>query len=67
MRALPENRPSQMEGRTKFAYYRDNVRMPELAVVNMKNTSFELTAKLEIPKAGAEGVIFCQGGNMAGW
>jgi hypothetical protein len=31
------------------------------------NTSFELTAELEIPEGGAEGVIICQGGNMAGW
>jgi arylsulfatase len=67
MRALPENRPSLVAGKTRFTYYRDNVRMPELAVVNMKNTSFELTAELEIPSAGAEGVIVCQGGNMAGW
>jgi arylsulfatase A-like enzyme len=67
MRALTENRPSLVEGRTRFTYYRENVRMPELAVVNMKNTSFDLTAELEIPTGGAEGVIICQGGNMAGW
>jgi len=66
-RAAPENRPSLVEGRTKFTYYRENVRMPELAVVNLKNTSFELTAEVEIPKGGAQGVIICQGGNMAGW
>src|SRR5882724_1564804 len=66
-RAQPENRPSLVESRKKFTYYRDNVRMPELAIVNTKNTSFDITAELEIPKNGAEGVIVCQGGNMAGW
>jgi arylsulfatase len=67
VRGLPGNRPSLLEGRTRFTYYRDNVRMPELAVVNMKNTSFDLTAELDIPRSGVEGVIICQGGNMAGW
>ena len=66
-RALPHHRPSLIEGRTKFTYYRDNVRMPELSIVNLKNTSFDLTAELVIPEAGAEGVVVCQGGNMAGW
>ncbi|NOK12702.1 arylsulfatase [Corallococcus exercitus] len=66
-RALPENRPNLLEGRTTVTYYRDNVRMPELATVNVKNTSFDLTAELRIPEGGAEGVIVSQGGNMAGW
>ena len=41
--------------------------MPELSTVNVKNTSFDLTAELVIPAGGAEGVVVCQGGNMAGW
>ena len=52
MRALPHNRPSLIEGRTHFTLYRDNVRMPELAAVNVKNTSFDLRARLEVPSAG---------------
>ena len=35
--------------------------------MNLKNTSFELNARLRIPDGGAEGVVICQGGNMAGW
>ena len=66
-RGLPHHRPSLIEGRTKFTFYRENVRMPELSTVNVKNTSFDLTAELVIPEAGAEGVVVCQGGNMAGW
>ena len=66
-RSLPMHRPSLIAGEKKFTYYADNVHMPELAIVNMKNRSFAMTAHLEIPEGGAEGVIICQGGNMAGW
>ena len=52
LRALPHNRPSLLEGRTHFTLYPDNVRMPELASVNLKNTSFDLTAFLDIPERG---------------
>ena len=67
MRALPQNRPSLLEGRTHFLLYRENVRMPELAAVNLKNTSFDLCADLRVPEAGADGGVICQGGPMAGW
>jgi arylsulfatase A-like enzyme len=67
MRALPHNRPSLLEGRTRFTLFPENVRLPELASVNVKNTSFELRAHLRIPEGGADGVVICQGGNMAGW
>jgi arylsulfatase len=67
VRALPHNRPSLLEGRTRFTLYRDHVRQSELASVNVKNTSFDLRARLRIPDEGAEGVVICQGGNMAGW
>jgi arylsulfatase A-like enzyme len=66
-RSLPIHRPSLIAGQKKFTYYPENVHMPELAIVNMKNRSFEMTACLEIPEDGAEGVVICQGGNMAGW
>ena len=66
-RSLPFHRPSLIAGQKKFTYYPENVHMPELAIVNMKNRSFEMTAELEIPEDGAEGVVICQGGNMAGW
>jgi arylsulfatase A-like enzyme len=66
-RSLPFHRPSLIAGQKQFTYYPENVHMPELAIVNMKNRSFEMTAELEIPEDGAEGVVICQGGNMAGW
>ena len=67
LRALPHDRPSLLEGKTRFTLYRDHVRQPEMAAVNVKNTSFDLHAKLQIPEGAVDGVVICQGGNMAGW
>ncbi len=67
LRALPHNRPSHLEGRTHFVLYRDNVRMPELSTVNVKNTSFDLVAHITTRTEHDEGVLICQGGSMAGW
>jgi len=66
-RSLPFHRPSLIAGRKTFTYYPGNVHMPELGVVNMKNRDFDLVAHLEVPDGGVDGVIMCQGGNMAGW
>ncbi|HEX2328789.1 MAG TPA: arylsulfatase [Candidatus Angelobacter sp.] len=41
-------------------------RLSENSVVVTKNKSFSLTAEVEVPPAGAEGVIFAQGGAFAG-
>ncbi|MGC2527340.1 MAG: hypothetical protein WA639_06310, partial [Candidatus Acidiferrum sp.] len=35
--------------------------------INVKNRSFVVTADIEVPKAGAEGVVIAQGGEMGGW
>lgn len=42
-------------------------RLSENSVVVMKNKSFTLTAEVEVTPAGAEGVIFAQGGAFAGF
>lgn len=66
-RALPENRPSLLDDVTTVTLYGGMTRLPELSTVNLKNTSFELTAHLHVPTGGAQGVVIGQGGNMAGW
>jgi len=66
-RALPDRRPSLLEGQTTTTYFADHVRVPEMSTVNFKNTSFDLAAQLQIPAGGASGVLICQGGSMAGW
>jgi arylsulfatase A-like enzyme len=42
-------------------------RLSENSVLNLKNKSHSVTAEIEIPKSGAEGVIIAQGGAFAGW
>ena len=42
-------------------------RLSENSVVNIKNKSFAVTADLEVPAGGAEGVIIAQGGRFGGW
>ena len=66
-RALPLNRPSFLEGRTRLRLFRANVRIPELATIDVKNTSFTVRAQVTVPDGGAEGVVICQGGALAGW
>jgi hypothetical protein len=42
-------------------------RLSESSVLNIKNKSHSITAEIEVPASGAEGVIVCQGGNIGGW
>src|SRR5260370_40230667 len=42
------------------------VRIPEGSAPDMKNKSFKITAKVEIPESGAEGVLMTQGGRFNG-
>ena len=43
------------------------VGIPENGFINIKNRSFAITADIEVPQAGAEGVVLAQGGEMGGW
>jgi len=60
-------RPDLMQGRTSLKVYPGGVGMAENVFINVKNRSHAITAELEIPKAGAEGVIMAQGGRFGGW
>jgi arylsulfatase len=60
-------RPSLTRGRNTFTYYPGTVRIPEGAAPDMKNRSYTITAEVEIPKGGAEGVLATQGGRFGGW
>jgi hypothetical protein len=41
--------------------------MTENVFINLKNRSHTITAVLDIPPAGASGVILCQAGRFGGW
>ncbi len=59
--------PQSLGSVRRMTYTTDHVRMPERSVVNLKNSSHEITAVIDVPEGGAEGVVACVGGNMAGW
>jgi arylsulfatase len=42
-------------------------RLSEHSILNIKNKSHSVTAELQIPDGGAQGVIVAQGGAFAGW
>ncbi len=58
--------PSSLGNTPAMTYTTAHVRMPESSVVNLKNCSWKISARVEISEV-ENGVIACQGGNMAGW
>jgi arylsulfatase len=42
-------------------------RLSENSVLNLKNKSHSVTAQIDVPDTGAEGVIIAQGGSIGGW
>ena len=60
-------RPSLTRGRSTFTYYPGTIRVPEGAAPDTKNKYFTVTAEVEIPEGGAEGVLVTQGGRFGGW
>jgi hypothetical protein len=60
-------RPDLMGSRASLTVYAGMVGMTENAFINVKNRSFSITAEVEVPKAGASGVILAQGGRFGGW
>jgi arylsulfatase A-like enzyme len=68
-RANPQiaGRPDLMGGRTSLTLYDGMKGMSENVFINIKNRSHSITAEVEIPKGGANGVILAQGGRFGGW
>jgi arylsulfatase len=59
-------RPQLIKGNTQILFGGMG-RLSENSIVSMKNKSYSITADIEVPKSGAEGVIVAQGGNTNGW
>jgi arylsulfatase len=60
------NRPSNIRGLKEFTYYDGMIRIPEGSAPDLKNKSFGISAAVEIPDGGAEGLLMTQGGRFAG-
>jgi arylsulfatase A-like enzyme len=59
-------RPTLIRGNSQILFGKMG-RLTESSVVNIKNKSHAITAELEVPEGGANGVIIAQGGAYGGW
>jgi arylsulfatase len=59
-------RPVLIKGKTQLLFGGMG-RLSENCVLNIKNKSHSVTAEIEVPGSGAEGVIIAQGANIGGW
>ncbi len=59
-------RPTLIRG-TSQLFYSGMGRLSENSVVSIKNKSFTVTAEVDVPDGGADGVIIAQGGRFGGW
>lgn len=60
-------RPDLMGGRTELTLYPGMDRITENTFINVKNRDHTITAMVEIPEGGGDGVLLAQGGRFAGW
>jgi arylsulfatase A-like enzyme len=61
-------RPSLVAGRKVFTYSGEPVTgIPDGTAPNVLNTSYTITADIQVPQAGAEGIIVTEGGRFGGY
>ena len=60
-------RPSLTAGQTEFTYSGELSGVPASAAPSILNKSYTITAEVEIPKGGAEGMIVTEGGRFGGY
>ncbi len=65
--AAMAGRPDLMGNRTSLTLSEGMDSMSENVFINIKNRSLSITADVEIPEGGANGVILAQGGRFGGW
>ncbi len=67
MSAAHVNRPDLMAGRTSLTVAEGMTGMMENAFLNVKNKSVTITADVDVPASGGNGIILAQGGRFGGW
>jgi arylsulfatase len=60
-------RPDLLGPRTSMTLYEGMTGISENAFINVKGRSFTVTAEIEVPRGGAEGVVIAQAGRFGGW
>ena len=59
-------RPTLIRGNSQL-FFAGMGRLSENSVVSIKNKSFSVTAEIDVPDGGVNGVIIAQGGRFGGW
>ena len=59
-------RPLLSPPRNRYVYYPGTAEVPESQAVNIRNRSYAIGALVDIPAAGAEGVLFAHGSRFGG-
>jgi arylsulfatase A-like enzyme len=59
--------PKLHQDRRHFVFHEGAVGIPESGAPPIPNRSYTIEARLEIPAAGATGVVATEGGTVAGW
>ena len=60
-------RPSVVAGRTEFTYTKPIIGVPQGTAPSILNKSFTITADIEVPDDGGNGMLVTAGGRFAGW
>ena len=60
-------RPNITAGRSEFVYKHPMTGLPQGDSPSLLNTSYTITADIEVPEGGAEGMILTSGGRFAGY
>jgi arylsulfatase A-like enzyme len=62
-----DERPQLTKERDIYVYYPGTQSVPESVAAKVLNRAHTITAEVDIPNGGAEGVIVCHGGNTGGY
>ena len=62
-----EPRPSATAGRNVFTYSGETSGLPESAAPNIISRSYTITAEIEVPQGGGDGMIVTEGGRFGGY
>jgi arylsulfatase len=65
-RIFGDDRPG-IDGRRRYVYYPFAGPVTEEAAVNVRNRSHRITAEVEVPEGGAEGILLAQGSVLGGY
>lgn len=64
---LATPRPEMSAPRTKYVYFPGTGEVEASNAVDVRNRPYSITAEVEIPKAGAQGVLVAHGGGFGGY